>query len=128
MLRLLQDSSGAPTPLPRVVAQYFALYSRELDCPSDLILQAQLVHLAKPYVKNDLVAVSELDASSENLAVQITDAGEAVARGEVSNITLNGIDEWVASVHLDSSKGHIWCFSEELNTVRRIQVDGFGTA
>ena len=38
----------------------------------------------------------------------ITDAGRAVLNGEANAVALNGIDDWVAGVHLDSKAGRVW--------------------
>jgi hypothetical protein len=41
-------------------------------------------------------------------AAHLTKAGEAFLRGERNFVEINGIDEWVAGVHLDSRAGQVW--------------------
>ena len=37
-----------------------------------------------------------------------TDAGESVLAGHANAVELNGIDDWVLGVHLDSENGSVW--------------------
>jgi hypothetical protein len=40
--------------------------------------------------------------------VAITEAGELVLAGRANAIELNGIDDWVFGIHLDSRQGSVW--------------------
>jgi Domain of unknown function (DUF1835) len=40
--------------------------------------------------------------------VRLTDAGERFLQAQQNFVELNGIDEWVAGVHLDSRAGRVW--------------------
>jgi hypothetical protein len=40
--------------------------------------------------------------------VALTGAGELVLNGRANAIELNGIDDWVLGVHLDSKQGRVW--------------------
>jgi len=39
---------------------------------------------------------------------EITDIGHAVFEGRENFVKLNGIDDWVLGVHLDSATGRVW--------------------
>jgi hypothetical protein len=40
--------------------------------------------------------------------IRLTQAGEAFLSGRSNFVEVNGIDEWVAGVHLDSKAGNVW--------------------
>jgi hypothetical protein len=39
---------------------------------------------------------------------QLTEAGKDVLAGKLNSVTVNGIDDWVCGMHLDSVAGQIW--------------------
>lgn len=43
-----------------------------------------------------------------NCQVALTEAGESVLAGRANAEGLNGIDDWVLGVHLDSERGSVW--------------------
>jgi hypothetical protein len=51
--------------------------------------------------------------------VRLTAAGEAFVEGRKNFVELNGIDEWVAGVHLDSKTGDVWFRDGETLVNRR---------
>jgi hypothetical protein len=38
----------------------------------------------------------------------VTDAGARALAGKANFVDLNGIDDWIGGVHLESSKGSVW--------------------
>jgi hypothetical protein len=40
--------------------------------------------------------------------VTVTETGKAVLNGGVNAVRLNGIDDWVGGIHLDSAGGEVW--------------------
>jgi hypothetical protein len=40
--------------------------------------------------------------------VHLTETGGAVLAGRANAVELNGIDDWVLGVHLDSASGSVW--------------------
>ncbi|MEL6388299.1 MAG: hypothetical protein AAFR00_13195 [Pseudomonadota bacterium] len=40
--------------------------------------------------------------------IRLTDFGEACLGGEINQVSVNGIDTWVAGVHLNSAEGRVW--------------------
>jgi Domain of unknown function (DUF1835) len=48
----------------------------------------------------------------------LTPEGEQFLRGELNFVELNGIDDWVGGVHLDSRTGDVW-FNQDRKIVRR---------
>ena len=47
-------------------------------------------------------------SSYRGCKVRLTAAGEAFLKGRKNFVEVNGIDEWVAGVHLDSGTGDVW--------------------
>jgi hypothetical protein len=43
-----------------------------------------------------------------NCEVALTEAGEAVLAARANAVELNGIDDWILGVHLDSERGSVW--------------------
>ncbi len=41
-------------------------------------------------------------------SVSLTDAGIAALAGNANFVELNGIDDWIGGVHLDSNTGNVW--------------------
>ena len=81
-------------------------FADEIDSVGDGYLLLRLRELssrAKPLVKltGDATKIREL-------SVELTTEGNAVLSGQVNNVELNGIDDWVCGVHLDSVTGRVW--------------------
>jgi len=44
--------------------------------------------------------------------VELTETGKAVLNSGANFVELNGIDDWVCGVHLDSAAGRVWFLAE----------------
>jgi hypothetical protein len=55
-----------------------------------------------------LVSISGDPASMRTCGVSLTATGQAVFEGRANAVALNGIDEWVLGVHLNSERGRVW--------------------
>jgi hypothetical protein len=55
-----------------------------------------------------LVALSGDPYDMRDCQVTSTEAGELVLAGSANAIELNGIDDWVLGVHVDSRQGSVW--------------------
>ena len=49
-----------------------------------------------------------LNGQGHQATVSLTDAGREVLAGRASALALNGLDDWVCGVHLQSSVGPVW--------------------
>jgi hypothetical protein len=87
------------------------------DRDGDVLLLWRLRRLADPALRHPAVTISGGQGSMAGAEVHLTDVGERVARGEVNFVELNGIDEWVGGVHLDSRVGDVW-FHRDFDLVR----------
>lgn len=79
------------------------------DYVSDFYLASRLEEMSKASSKNPLI---ELEYSGDPArlrgVVKLTEAGERVLSGKLNALTLNGIDDWIAGVHLDSQAKRVW--------------------
>ena len=78
------------------------------DGVGDLYLFARMRQLAdRQLVEPALVMEGDM-SSYRGCEVQLAAAGEAFQEGRRNFVEVNGIDEWVAGVHLDSRTGDVW--------------------
>lgn len=78
------------------------------DWPGDVYLYSRLQRLGSPNSAHPLVSLNAPNRPMRETTVEITEAGRAVLNGEANAVTLNGIDDWVAGVHLDSKADRVW--------------------
>ena len=79
-----------------------------LDWVGDAQLFAWLKALGSPAVKHPLVFLSGDLTNMRETTVSLTESGERVLAQELNFVTLNGIDEWIGGIHLDSSAERVW--------------------
>jgi len=95
---------------PRVV--HVIAYTMAWDLGPDLVGEAYLFsrlhRLADARLPRPLVTLSGDRTAIRACEVALTDAGAAVLAGEANAVELNGIDDWVLGVHLDSGTGAVW--------------------
>jgi hypothetical protein len=95
---LLRYAPGSPAAL---VGRALRANEAWLDPVGDLALLARLRRLADPALARPALA-----ARGEDLV--LTGFGEDVLAGRKNFVEHNGIDSWVAGVHLDASAGRVW--------------------
>ena len=78
------------------------------DHTGDTYLYDRLQRMGAPGVAHPLVSLMPPNHKMRETTVEVTDAGRAVLNGEANAVALNGIDDWVAGVHLDSKAGRVW--------------------
>jgi hypothetical protein len=79
-----------------------------LDWVGDAQLFAWLKSLGEPSLPQPLISLTGNGANMRETEVHITDIGRSVLAGEVNFVTLNGIDEWLGGIHLDSTADRVW--------------------
>jgi hypothetical protein len=78
------------------------------DWVGDVYLFHRLRRLGAAGLPHPLLTLNRPRAPMRETTVEITDTGRAVLRGKANAVRLNGIDDWIAGVHLESSAGHVW--------------------
>ena len=95
---------------PRVasVIGYTIGYKCDADQVGDAYLFSRLRRLADPALPFPLLTLSGDSTTMRGCEVALTEAGAAVLAGRANAVKLNGIDDWVLGVHLDSAHGSVW--------------------
>jgi hypothetical protein len=63
---------------------------------------------ANPDLAYPLITLSGDPNSMRNCEISLTEAGESVLAAQANAVALNGIDDWILGVHLDSKRGSVW--------------------
>src|SRR5258705_7770359 len=79
-----------------------------LDWVGDQYLFARLKSLAASSLRFPLVSLTGNTALLRETQVHLTEIGKRVLEGKFNAVDLNGIDDWVAGSHLDSTEGRVW--------------------
>jgi hypothetical protein len=87
-------------------------YGFDADLVGDLYLFSRLLQLGNADLAHPLVKLSGNPDDVRSWEVVLTDAGEAVLAGRANAVELNGIDDWILGVHLDSRNGSVWYHKE----------------
>lgn len=68
----------------------------------------RLLRLGDESLSHPLVTLVGKCTAVRNTKVYLTDIGRKVLAGKANFVELNGIDDWVGGVHLDSASGKVW--------------------
>ena len=79
-----------------------------LDWVGDAYLFTRLRSLADPSLSQPLISLTGNSANMRETNVSLTATGKDVLEGKVNSVALNGIDDWVGGIHLDSAAGEVW--------------------
>lgn len=92
----------------RVVGHTMAHDFYRADWVGDNYLFARLRRLGATDLAHPLLALNSSAAPMRETTVELTEAGRAVLNGEANAVQLNGIDDWIAGVYLDSRADRVW--------------------
>lgn len=84
----------------------------DADLVGDPWLFSRLRELASSDLTHPLVTMSGDPYDMRNCEVVLTDAGKSALAGRANAVELNGIDDWILGVHLDSKRGSVWYYKE----------------
>jgi hypothetical protein len=96
-----------PRTVTRVIGEVLGL-NFDVDLIGDGVLFARLRNLASSDLPHPLVTLSGDPYDMRNCQVALTDTGESVLAGHANAVELNGINDWILGVHLDSRQGPVW--------------------
>jgi hypothetical protein len=106
--QLLQYTRDNGPQANRVVGYTMA---HDMDFPEwmgDAYLFQRLHRLADTSLPKPLLTLSGDTKRLRETEVRLTQYGEAVLAGKGNAVEWNGVDDWVAGVHLSSRSGHVW--------------------
>jgi hypothetical protein len=116
--RLLSSTRDeGPTAAKVIASTMIAFFEEENECVGDNWLLGRLRGLADPTRPHPAVALTGERTTTWGSEAHLTPAGEQFLRGELNFVELNGIDDWVGGVHLDSRTGDVW-FNQDRKIVR----------
>jgi uncharacterized protein DUF1835 len=78
------------------------------DWVGDAYLFARLRGLADSRLPHPFLSLSGSAFTIRGSQVTLTDTGAKALEGEANFVELNGINDWIGGVHLESSKGKLW--------------------
>jgi hypothetical protein len=117
--RLLASIRGVGPTVARVIASTLeAYFVEENECVGDNWLFWRLRGLADPTLPHPAVVLTGERTTIRGTEAHLTPEGEQFLKGELNFVELNGIDDWVGGVHLDSRVGDIW-FNQDKKILRR---------
>ena len=90
----------------------------DADLVGDGVLFSRLHNLASPNLSHPLVTLSGDPDDIQKCQVALTPMGESVIAGQTNAVDLNGINDWVLGVHLDSSSGSVWYLKDRTLVTR----------
>jgi hypothetical protein len=106
--RLLTNAREHGPDVPRVIGHTLAGAGWDSDPVGDGWLYWRLRRMADRSLRAPLLSIKSQDASYRGATVSLTSAGLNVLDGAANHYVLNGIDDWIGGMHLDSSAGRVW--------------------
>ncbi len=88
-----------------------------LDQMGDSWLFSRMLRLGDAALPEPALAITGSRLEYRDTEVRLTPFGERVLEGKASFLDTNGIDDWVAGVHLQSTAGRVW--SHDRGDLRR---------
>ena len=79
-----------------------------LDQMGDSWLFSRMLRLGDASLPEPALAITGSRVEYRNTEVRMTSFGERVLEGKAGFLDANGIDDWVAGVHLQSAEGRVW--------------------
>jgi hypothetical protein len=80
----------------------------ELDVVGDVYLYSRLQSMASPKLNAPLLKLNKIHQEVLETTVTLTEFGLQVLAGKANAIDINGIDDWVCGVHLNSTDNNVW--------------------
>ena len=105
---LLNHSQAHGPKVASVIAHTMTSNAEHLDPVGDLYLLARLRGLADSHLPHPALELTGDLSCIRGCEVRVTVTGEDVLSGRRNFVELNGVDDWVGGVHLDSGTGAVW--------------------
>jgi hypothetical protein len=83
-----------------------------LDLCGDVWLFQRILRLGDPSLREPAIEIQGSRTQYRNTSLRLTAFGERVLDGKANFVDVNGIDDWVAGVHLQSDAGRVWFHDE----------------
>ena len=97
-----------PTAARVIGSSLEAFFVEETECVGDNWLFWRLRGLANPTLPHPAVVLTGERTTIRGTNAHLTPEGEQFLKAELNFVELNGIEDWVGGVHLDSRVGDVW--------------------
>jgi len=91
-----------------VVGYTLADFDDVQDPVGDVWLFWRLHRLSAPGLDRPAATLAGTRTAMAGTEVRLTEDGRQMLHGQLNFVALNGIDDWVGGVHLDSRAGRLW--------------------
>jgi hypothetical protein len=105
---LLKLSKAHGPKVATVITHAIIGNAEHLDPVGDIYLLARLRGLADPALPHPALSLAGDSFSIRGCEVRVSAAGEDVLAGRKNFVEVNGVDDWVGGVHLDSRAAVMW--------------------
>jgi len=106
--RLLQNTRDRGPKVPRVIGHTLSDLFDDRDSVGDGWLFWRLRRLAKQDLDRPAVSLTGTRTAMRDTEARLTDDGLRILAKQLNFVELNGIDDWIGGVHLDSRAGSVW--------------------
>jgi hypothetical protein len=106
--RLLENARDRGPVAARVIGYTLSDLFDEGDCVGDGWLFWRLRRLAGPNLARPAVTLTGTRTEIRGTEVRLTEDGVQILAKQRNFVMLNGIDDWIGGVHLDSNAGPVW--------------------
>jgi len=105
---LLRFTEPEGPSMARVMGHVLGERVEGFDWASDHYLFTRVRRLADPSLLRPALTLSGRKVSIGRTEVALTETGRDVLAGRANFVELNGIDDWVGGVHLQSAQNRVW--------------------
>ena len=113
--QLLASTRDDGPSVARVIGSSMkAFFYQEDECIGDIWLFWRLRRLADPRLPHPAVTLTGKLTAMRGTEARLTSDGEQFLKAELNFVALNGIDDWVGGVHLDSRVGDVWFHQDKM--------------
>jgi hypothetical protein len=106
--RLLENTRDRGPNAARIIGQTLADFDDVADSVGDIWLFWRLHRLAARGLHRPAVTLTGRRTALAGTEVRLTEDGRKILAKQLNFVELNGIDDWIGGVHLDSRAGRIW--------------------
>jgi Domain of unknown function (DUF1835) len=112
-LEILQACEGQGSSAIKIYLEYFVGKEASYDRVGDSYLLARMLKLGSNELPTPLLKLTGDPKEFRTINAELTDAGKAVLAGKANQLELNGIDEWIGGVYLQSPPAPVWYYDQD---------------
>ncbi|WP_196139253.1 DUF1835 domain-containing protein [Aliikangiella sp. G2MR2-5] len=106
--RILASVKAGESNAARIIGHLLFDYSRQPDLVGDIYLFYLIKSLANSCFQNPLLTSNQAQGTMHDTEVFLTELGEKILDKKENFVTTNGIDRYIAGIHLCSQSNRVW--------------------